>query len=109
MAATPVRVPELQGAKSLALGADHACAVLADGSVQCTASAAPWGWVPVSGVQNAISVATCNDQETGHSCALIADGSIMCWGSDTYGQLGDGNYSPSMEPLIEPAVTVIGL
>jgi len=109
IAATPIAVAELQGARSLALGGDHACAVFADGIVRCTASTSPGGWIAVPGIQDAVSVATCADEATGHSCALIAGGSIMCWGSDTFGQLGDGNYSPTREPLIEAAVRVLGL
>ena len=25
-----------------------------------------------------------------HSCGIIHDNSLVCWGSDYYGQLGDG-------------------
>ncbi|MEZ4621362.1 MAG: hypothetical protein R2867_38490 [Caldilineaceae bacterium] len=39
-----------------------------------------------------------------HSCALLESGSVQCWGSNQYGQLGDGTNSDVAVP-----VDVIGL
>jgi alpha-tubulin suppressor-like RCC1 family protein len=39
-----------------------------------------------------------------HACALLNDGSVLCWGSNTFGQLGDGTNFDSESP-----VAVVGL
>lgn len=41
-----------------------------------------------------------------HSCAVKTDGSAICWGSNQYGQLGNGTYSDDIE--ISP-ISVSGL
>lgn len=43
-----------------------------------------------------------------HSCAVKTDGSAICWGSNQYGQLGNGTYSDDIEtsPI---AVSGLGL
>ncbi|MFM2079243.1 MAG: hypothetical protein RJA49_3133, partial [Actinomycetota bacterium] len=87
----------------------HACAVLADHSVQCwgandhgelgdgttTDSNSP---VAVSGI------ATANTVRAGgfHSCALMTGGVVKCWGSNAEHQLGDGRYPvPAVVPLVK--------
>jgi alpha-tubulin suppressor-like RCC1 family protein len=30
------------------------------------------------------------DSGNGFSCAVLTNGNLRCWGSNTYGQLGDG-------------------
>ena len=96
---TPAAVVGIAGARSLGLGspADHACAVLDGGTVEC------WGLnsdgqlasgnelpsnVPVAipGVTGAIAVAVGGD----HTCALIDGGTAECWGYGALGQLGNG-------------------
>lgn len=67
---------------------------LGDGSL--TASAVP---VPVnSGVfaGKPVVEVVCSGA---FSLALCADGTLAAWGSNTNGQVGDGNASPSMRPL----------
>ena len=64
------------------------CCVLPDITVKCLNR--QWGSTPttVSGISGAVSVSTVADSDEG--CASLSTGGIMCWGSNTYGQLGNG-------------------
>lgn len=93
--------------RRVALGAEHTCAVLDDGHVQCwggndvgqlgtgftTTSTRPR---EVIGITSAIAV-TAGQR---HTCALLREGSVRCWGLDGSGQVGDG--SPSIAPVTTP-------
>jgi alpha-tubulin suppressor-like RCC1 family protein len=87
----------LGGVVDLAVGAKHACAVVAGGTVKC------WGAndqgqlglgttvdsaVPASvpGHANVRRIVAGN----AHTCAMLADGTARCWGGNDAGQLGDG-------------------
>lgn len=35
----------------------------------------------------------------GHALALLADGSVYAWGTNTYGELGNGTTAPSKQPV----------
>ena len=96
----PVRVHGLsEKVIALSAGQDHTCAILASGGVQC------WGdngfWQVRDSVGNgdvleptlvsglgakAIQIGTGESS----TCALLANGSVACWGSDFYGEIGDG-------------------
>jgi alpha-tubulin suppressor-like RCC1 family protein len=95
----PIAVSLPESATSIALGAgDHACAILASGRIAC------WGsnWVgelgrgdvseqieapaPVLDIADAIHV----DVGLSTTCAVRSDGAPWCWGSDNYGEVGDG-------------------
>ena len=39
-----------------------------------------------------------------HSCVVLTSGRVDCWGSDDYGQLGDGTTTQRMSP-----VAIVGL
>jgi uncharacterized repeat protein (TIGR01451 family) len=93
----------------------HACAVLANGTVDCwgnnyygqlgngvTSSVQSLysGQSLVTGIVNAMSISA----GVTHTCALLADGTIKCWGSNLYGQLGNGSLVASSTP-----VTVAGI
>jgi len=40
-----------------------------------------------------------------HTCALLADDTVRCWGSNDFGQLGDGTTSPSSAAVSVAGVT----
>ena len=88
-------------------GGGHACVILDNGSVNC------WGWN--SGhAGGAVGDGSFVDRSTPtyvdlgpgrtaveisagqwHTCALLDNQSISCWGSNAFGQLGDGNGGPT--------------
>jgi len=92
------------GATSIAVGSEHACAVLEGGKAVC------WGhnWngklgdgtndsasapVAVRGLSEARAIAT-GDQFT---CALLVGGTVACWGYNVDGQLGNGTTETSWD------------
>lgn len=109
----PGEVGYLSGARAIAVGNLHACALLADGAAMC------WGRnnygqlgdgttndayspVAVSGLSGAIAIAAGDS----HTCALLFDGTVKCWGLNDHGQLGNG--ATSTTPQTAP-ITVAGL
>jgi len=95
----PVAVVGLEGKTVTAVttGQVHSCA-LADGAVYC------WGYngygdlgngttidsgLPVA-VQGLDGLAVSDIVGGGHHTCAIADGALWCWGSNVYGELGDG-------------------
>jgi len=96
---THVLGPDLS---NMALGANHSCALLRSGGVECwgqnDAGALGDGTTansliprPVKGITTATALATSQGNVYGHSCALLASGAVRCWGLRTAGQLGNGN------------------
>jgi alpha-tubulin suppressor-like RCC1 family protein len=95
---TPVEAVGIIDATQIATGANHTCATLPNGSVDC------WGEnesaqlgngtttqgadlaVPVSGVTSATQIAA----GYFHTCALSSTGHVECWGKNESGVLGDG-------------------
>jgi len=51
--------------------------------------------VPVSNLNSATAIAGGEN----HSLALKSDGTAWAWGNNEFGQLGDGSYDTSNEPV----------
>ena len=94
--ATPVAVPTLPPASSVAVGSHHACAILAGtGEVWCwgangagqlgDGTTTQHGAQKVPGVSGASLLALGGQ----HTCAQTSAG-LICWGDNAVGQLGDG-------------------
>lgn len=114
---TPVAVTGLGGAKDIAAGDFHTCALLGDGTARC------WGYdlfgqlgngpeaklgvvsyptpVIVSGLDAGATISAAGDQ----TCALLRDGTARCWGNNSNGQVGNGTKSTT----VTSPVSVSGL
>lgn len=106
---TPVAVTSLGGlVTKLVAGANHTCALLQSGAMQCwgdnangqlgdggrVARALPTTVAALAG--SVISLAAGSD----HTCAILADGRVQCWGDNARGQLGDGSREDRLNPTV---------
>ena len=112
IALTPVAVQGLTNAIALSAGYNHACGLVADGTLRCWGSNAQ-GQLgnPSTLVGSEVPVAVPNvsgvlavTAGAFHTCVLLQDHTVRCWGRNDSGQLGDGTYTASFTP-----VTVTGL
>jgi alpha-tubulin suppressor-like RCC1 family protein len=103
---TALEIRGITSAERLAAGEGQACAVLADGTVQC------WGAneegelgmgtrttteLPQRGVKGLPPVRdVCIGSS--HACALTTGGAVHCWGANTAGQVGDGTKDRTVTP-----------
>jgi alpha-tubulin suppressor-like RCC1 family protein len=110
---TPVAVAGLAGGvTAISAGYQHTCALTGAGGVEC------WGFyflslsrngasdesstpVAIAGVDGGVVAISSGDY---HTCAVTGAGGVECWGSNDYGQLGDGTSQSS-----STAVAVAGL
>jgi alpha-tubulin suppressor-like RCC1 family protein len=98
----PSPVQNLSSVITVTVGQDHACALVAGGTVEC------WGGNSNGGeLGNGTTTATTNDFTPGaavaigvataisaggfHTCALLSGGGIDCWGANSAGELGNGS------------------
>ncbi|APR74697.1 BNR repeat domain protein [Minicystis rosea] len=108
-APVPQIVSGIDDARGIALGQDHACALLPDGTVSCWGDNAAGQLgnatlmaqmtpTPVAGVEGATQVAAGD----AHTCALIGSpGKVMCWGKNENGQVGSGEVTPNETMPVE--------
>lgn len=82
----------------LALGGEHACVLISDGTVQCWGSNRAGQLGTDDGTQRVtpaavpgITTATQITAGANHTCALLSDGTVQCWGYNRQGQLGDAD------------------
>ncbi len=115
--ATPAPVAGLANVIRISAGGDHALALLADGTVRAwganrrgalgdgttTDRLVPVAVVGLSGVTSIAAGAATADY--GHSVAIRGDGTVLAWGSNAYGELGDGTYTDRLTPV---ALTGLG-
>lgn len=131
----PVTVGLPSASTSLASGAFHSCAVV-NGGVRCWGwndptpprTCPPFCTPPdakpvppkrgqlgngTEGSSNVPVIAIADDSGAIavaggmlHSCAIVAGGAVRCWGSNEYGQLGDGTVLQRLSPVpTVPAIT----
>ena len=99
----PRRVPGLNGVAKIFGGGYTMCAVLLNGTVSCWGadqSANPYGARPgdlfaVEGLSRVKDLAV----STSHTCALVDTGDLYCFGSNYFGELGDGTLDNSKRAL----------
>lgn len=93
----------------MAAGDGFVCFRMRDGTVRCAANpdrrlggeTLDDLWVEVSGVQGAIDIAAGSD----FACAVVTGGGVRCWGSNEYGELGDGTTEARDGPVAVEGVT----
>jgi len=118
-AITAARVmPALRDAVKMAIGYNHACAIMRDGRAVCaglgingqTGSGGTYNNSSFYDVQNfrgAVDLAT----HSYATCGVRANGDVLCWGGHFWGSLGDGSTAirpyPGRVPLPGFAVQVV--
>jgi len=109
----PAAVQNISTATSIAVGANHSCALLTDHTIQCWGSNGQSQIGDNTGVTrpSPITVGTITDAMaiavgTNHNCALLQTGQVRCWGSNAAGQLGNGsNDASSGNPSLVIGIT----
>ena len=96
------------------------CALMFSGGVKCwgvndggqlgagttdTYSTAPVDVLAASGSTTPMSGAVSVTSGGLHTCALISNGSVKCWGTNTYGQIGDGTVLTRSYPVTPTGLT----
>lgn len=106
----PTQVMLPQGTSSilqLTAGHEHTCAIMNNGKAYC------WGNNTSDQLGDGTGVSSSKPVEVklpanrlveaiaagkSHTCAILSDHKIYCWGSNSYGQLGDGTTTKRLTP-----------
>lgn len=110
--ALPVDVIRLSDVRSVSAGSSHSCAVTNSGGVKCWGNGSLIGHggdefddstapVDVLGLTSGVAEVSVGRS---HTCARTDIGEVFCWGSNLYGELGDGSNVTTNIP-----VQVIGI
>ena len=94
-------------ATAIAAGNAHTCAILGDGTIKCWGSNAngKLGGTDVArrstpmDVNGLSSGVLALDAGRSHSCAIVTGGLVKCWGSNNYGEVGDGSEVQQNTPV----------
>lgn len=98
-----VVMPSGKRFKAISTGAQHSCAISGEGLAYCWGSDASAqlgnGAVVTANQASPVAVTMPTTSAgwidvsagTSHTCAVASDGTVWCWGSDSYGQLGNGS------------------
>jgi hypothetical protein len=114
----PVTVQDLDNAVALSAAEEYACAVTSTGSVECWGQTNEYGQLghhpdsaqdrPMA-VESLPSGAVAVTTGSRHACALLSDGRVFCWGSNYFGQLGDGSTSDRWAAVaLQPSIALTG-
>ena len=106
--ATPVAVQTLHsGVTAITIGKKHTCALTTGGEVLCWGNNS-FGQLGDGAKENKVTPVAVDRLPSGvtaisaggdHTCALLTTGEVFCWGSNVYGQLGDGANSSKTTPV----------
>lgn len=111
---TPDQIPVVnlgpgRTARALAVGSQHACALLDDGSVRCWGGNADWqlgqgntttysdrtpDGIPAVYLGRPAQAISAGDD---HTCAILDNGEVRCWGKNKEAQLGRGSVAPNTQ------------